>query len=325
MNDLLGAAPLRATAAPDAQALLLPAPPPPTAAPGARALLRAVRPVQWVKNLLVLAAPSAAGVVAEPQVLTRCLLAVLSFTAVASSCYLLNDVQDRHLDRAHPRKRLRPVASGALSVRAALLSSAVLMVVGLALAVSGPRALPVVIGSYATLTLLYSVGLKAVPWLEITLVATGFVLRAVAGAAAAPVPVSAWFLLVVSAAAVVVVVSKRASERLRATGGGVAAIRPVLQSYTDQGLRRVRISAAVVLVAAYLGWAFARPAGAPALFAVLSVAPVLVVVARWTQQTSRGSTGAPENVLLHDRVIRGAVLAWVALFGAGVVAATLAS
>lgn len=284
-----------------------------------RAFLRAVRPGQWVKNALVFAAPTAAGVVWRPAVLTACALAALATTAVAGGCYLMNDVQDRHLDRAHPTKRLRPVASGQLPVSVALVGAAVLMVVGLLLAATGPPALLGVVGAYALLTLAYSAGLKAVPWLEVALVAAGFDLRAFAGAAAARVPASGWFLVVVSAAAVLVVVSKRFSERL--TAPDPAAVRPVLRRYSDRALRKVRLGAAALLVLAYAGWVLTGPGGVSGVLAALSAGPVLAVVVRWSRQTDRGGTGAPERLLVQDRAVRAGLFLWLLTFGASVLTA----
>lgn len=292
-----------------------------TRLPLSRAFLHAVRPAQWVKNVLVLAAPFAAGVVWRPAVLAACAVAALATTAVASGCYLVNDVQDRNLDRAHPTKRLRPVASGQLPVPVALVGAALLMVTGLVLAAAGALALLTVIGAYALLTLAYSAGLKAVPWLEVALVAAGFDLRALAGAAAAHVPVSPWFLVVVSAAAVLIVVSKRCSERLTVPEDP-AAVRPVLRNYSDRGLRRVRLGVAAVLVLAYAGWVLTGPGGPAGVLAALSAGPVLAVVIRWNRQTDRGGTGAPEQVLVQDRTVRAGLLLWGLSFGASVLVST---
>src|SRR3954447_6446171 len=93
---------------------------------GARALVRAVRPRQWVKNLLVVAAPLAAGEVGDRDVIGATLLALLSFCLAASAVYLVNDTADRDVDRLHPTKRLRPIASGALPVPVALVSAGTL-------------------------------------------------------------------------------------------------------------------------------------------------------------------------------------------------------
>ena len=217
-------------------------------------LLRATRPRQWLKNLLVLAAPAAAGVVLTRPALLRSLGAAVSFTAVAAGCYLLNDVLDRVADAAHPRKRHRPVASGAVPVPLALVAAVLLAVGGLVVAETVSGRLVAVVAGYAAVTLAYGFGLKRVPGLELALVASGFLLRAVGGAAAAHVRVSGWFAVVVAAAALHLVASKRASE-LAAQPAGVPPQRLALRSYTADGLRSLRWVTAAALVFCYAGWA----------------------------------------------------------------------
>jgi decaprenyl-phosphate phosphoribosyltransferase len=283
-----------------------------------REVLRASRPRQWVKNLLVLAAPAAAGLAQHPQVLARTLLAAVAFTLVASGCYLANDVIDAELDRLHPRKALRPIASGAVSEGVALVTAGVLLAGGLGLGLALGPAVLTVVGVYAGLTIAYALVLKGLPWLELAVVASGFVLRALAGAAAARVAVSAWFLLVVTAAAVHVVSSKRTSE-LRVSD---ARSRPVLRHYSDAALRRVRAGSALLLLLCYAGWAATRPGVASVVPAVASLAAVAAVLQRWNRQTDQGLTGAPEEALVRDRVIRGGVLAWAVCFALTVATAS---
>ncbi len=289
-------------------------------AASASVLLRAVRPRQWVKNVLVLAAPCAAGVVLHPPVVLACVLALVSFTCGASGCYLINDVVDRRLDRAHPRKRERPVASGALAVPVALAVAGVLLLVGVGVAAAQGTPLLVVLVTYLALTLSYALVLKRLVWLELAVVAVGFVLRAFAGALAAGVVVSTSFLLVVSSAAVLVVASKRASEQLEVPGDP-GTVRPVLRRYRPGDLRLARRVAAAVLVVSYLAWAAFRPTGLGAALAVLSAVPLVVVVLRWLGQTERGRTGAPETALTQDRVSRVGVGVWVLIFTATVLVA----
>jgi len=283
-------------------------------------LLRAVRPRQWVKNVLVLAAPCAAGVVLRPPVVGACVLALVSFTCGASGCYLVNDVLDRQLDRAHPRKRDRPVASGVLPVPVALVVAGVLLLAGVGVAAVQGTPLLVVLVTYLALTLSYALVLKRLVWLELAVVAVGFVLRALAGALAAGVLVSTSFLLVVTAAAVLVVASKRASEQLEVPVDP-GTVRPVLRRYRPGDLRLARSVAAAVLVVSYLAWASSRPTGLGSAVAVLSAAPLVVVVLRWLGQTDRGRTGAPETVIARDRVARLGVGLWAVSFTATVLVA----
>src|SRR5262245_3420516 len=162
----------------------------------AAALVRALRPRQWVKNLLVVAAPLAAGKIDDRDVFAATLLAFVSFCCAASSVYLLNDTLDREADRLHPTKRLRPIASGALPVPMALASSAVLAVSALAVGWLADPQLAALVAAYLVLQVLYTVWLKHEPVLDISIVAAGFLMRAVAGGIAADLPLSQWFLLV---------------------------------------------------------------------------------------------------------------------------------
>jgi decaprenyl-phosphate phosphoribosyltransferase len=278
-------------------------------------LLTTCRPKQWVKNLLVFAAPTAAGVMLRPHVALRCLITVLAMTLTASALYLVNDIADRALDRAHPLKSLRPIAAGHLPVRTASVSAAVLGVLGLSLGAVAGRTVLVVVAVYAASSYAYSVRLKHIPWLEMAIVASGFVLRTLAGAAAARVDASEWFLLVVTAAACFVVAAKRGSEITNAQTKG----RPVLATYTQDRLGRLRLGAATTLVTGYTGWALLRPDGASSVLALISAFPIAVVTVRWERLTRVGRTGAPEDVLLSDAWVATGALAWVLTFTATVI------
>ena len=178
------------------------------------AWLRATRPRQWTKNLLVFAAPAAAGSMTQPSVIVRSVVAFFAFVAASASTYLVNDVVDRENDQLHPVKKNRPVASGQVSVGLALWSAAGLASVALVTAalVSG-AALVGVITAYLAISVLYSVTLKRVPLVELACVAAGFALRAVAGGAVAHVTISPWFLMVASFGSLLIVAGKRSVEQ----------------------------------------------------------------------------------------------------------------
>jgi len=184
-----------------------------------RGLLVSTRPRQWLKNVVVLAAPAAAGVIGDPAVAVRVVGTALLFSAVSGGLYLLNDVADRQADRAHPAKSRRPVASGVVPVGLATAVGVALVATGLLLSplVAG-WALAAVIGTYAASTLAYSLWLKDEPVIELVIVASGFVLRAIAGGVAAHVPLSHWFLIVTSFGSLFMVVEKRDAERRRLAG-----------------------------------------------------------------------------------------------------------
>jgi decaprenyl-phosphate phosphoribosyltransferase len=267
-------------------------------------LLRATRPRQWPKNLLVLAAPLAGGRLSEPGVAGRALAALVVFVVASASVYLLNDLLDRERDAHHPVKRHRPVASGAVSVRAAAITSASLAALSLAGAsATGRPQLVVIIAGYLIMTAAYSRWLKHQPLLDIALIAAGFLLRAAAGGAATDTPLSTLFLITATAGALFIAAGKRASE-LSATEGSSTLARPGLAHYTPTYLRSVwQIAATVALVGVSL-WAVevagASPRPTPAR---ASIAPFSLLLLRYAWWIDRGEAEAPEEVFRRDPML----------------------
>ena len=175
-------------------------------------LLRACRPRQWLKNLLVVLAPAAAGVLTRPGVMAEAVCAFASFCLLSSATYLVNDVRDREQDRHHPRKRLRPVAAGELAPRGALRLATVIAALGLALAVAVRPMLGLVAIGYLTLTTSYSICWRHIVVADVVAVAGGFVVRAIGGGVATGIALSYSFLIVTSACALMIVVGKRYAE-----------------------------------------------------------------------------------------------------------------
>jgi 4-hydroxybenzoate polyprenyltransferase len=198
-------------------------------------LIRALRPLQWVKNLFVLAPAVFAHRALEPEVMARGGLAFAAFCAASSAVYLLNDLQDREADRLHPLKRLRPLAAGTLSVGtawgAALGLGAGALAAGLWL---GPH-FTAILGGYLALNLAYSWHLKHVVILDVMSVAAGFVLRVEGGAAAVAVSVSSWILLCTIFLALFLAFSKRRHELLL-LAEGASDQRRVLSHYSPKFL-----------------------------------------------------------------------------------------
>ncbi|MSZ24645.1 MAG: decaprenyl-phosphate phosphoribosyltransferase, partial [Actinobacteria bacterium] len=161
-------------------------------------IVRELRPKQWIKNVLVFAAPVAAGLFDNRDTDLHALGAFGCFCAAASATYLLNDAMDLESDRRHPVKKNRPIAAGIVPVGLAY----VLAIVLLAIAISGAflirRDFGFTILAYLALTTMYSLWLKHMPILDIVAVAAGFVLRAIGGATATGLPISEWFFIVTS-------------------------------------------------------------------------------------------------------------------------------
>src|SRR5437763_2889089 len=194
-------------------------------------LVRSARPRQWVKNVLVFSAPGAAGVLTHRDPLLRSLLAFGVFCLAASGTYLLNDAIDREADRLHPKKRHRPIAAGTVSVTQAGIASAILLIAALGLASAWQQwDLALVAGIYVAVTISYSTWLKHEPVIDLAAVASGFVLRAIAGGAAADVPISKWFLIVASVGRLFMVAGKRHAEGVE-LGDNRASHRSTLASY----------------------------------------------------------------------------------------------
>jgi decaprenyl-phosphate phosphoribosyltransferase len=277
-------------------------------------LLRACRPRQWSKNLLVLAAPCAAGVIDQPRVAAEVAGAFLVLCLLASATYLVNDVRDREQDRLHPTKRARPIAAGELSPRAALRAAAVLAFVGVVGATAITPGLGAVALGYLALTASYSLWWRRVVVLDILAIAAGFALRAFAGGVATDVYLSRWFVIVAGSGAIFLVAAKRYAELREHDGRG--PVRATLRRYSIGSLRLALVAAAAVAGIAYVSWAFTRPAHL--VWYGLSIAPFLLWLARYATLVGAGAGQAPEELILRDRTLLALSLAWALLFVGGV-------
>ena len=283
--------------------------------PRAVALLAACRPRQWVKNLLVVAAPGAAGVLSSRHVLAETGVAFFAFCLVSSGTYLLNDVNDRARDRLHPTKRTRPVASGAVSPRLAIVAGAVLIACGIAVASRLGVELVAVLVAYLVVTGAYTLALREVAVLDAVAIATGFILRAVAGGVATGTSLSEWFLIVTSFSALFVVAGKRAAEIARA--GQHGGTRAVLAAYSEGYLRYLWTMASTVAIGAYCIWAFSRPGHDEVPWMEVSIVPFVLGVMRYALLVDQKQGGAPELVLARDRPLQLIAAAWVGVFVLG--------
>ncbi len=274
-------------------------------------LLRACRPRQWVKNVLVLTAPIAAGVITQPKALAQMLVAFIAFSVSASGICLVNDALDVQADRAHATKRLRPVASGELSVRAAWTAAAVLLPAALVISAMLTWQLLVVVAIYEALQLWYCLGMKNEPVIELVSVASGFLLRAIAGGVATGVELSQWFLIAAGFGSLFMAAGKRYAE-IRLTQDTGVDIRPVLKRYTPSYLRFVWTMSAGVLVTTYALWAFTMGAASSNEWSVVSIVPFVVALLRYAVDVDSGAAGEPEEIVLHDRMLMVLGIIWAA-------------
>ncbi len=280
------------------------------------AVWRTARPKQWSKNLLVLAAPLAAGKVLDPEVAVASALAFVAFCLMSSAVYHLNDVADVEADRLHPRKRFRPVAAGQLSIPAALAVAVGLAVVALGIGWLADPDLAVLLAGYAASQVFYAFWLKDEPVLDISLVTLGFLMRAVAGGLAANLPISQWFLLVAGFGSLFMVSGKRYSELH--TLGSEAGTRRSLVRYTDTYLRFVWGTAAATTVMSYSLWAFEMSAGSSEPWHMISIGAFVLAIMRYAVDIDAGTAAEPEDIVLADRGLQAIGLVWMVLVGLGI-------
>jgi decaprenyl-phosphate phosphoribosyltransferase len=284
-----------------------------------RALVKTARPKQWVKNVLVFAAPAAAGVLDDPAQLGRTLVAFAALSLAASGTYFLNDALDVEEDRNHPTKQHRPIAAGHLSVGAAKVVAVLLMLAGIAISLPiADGELAIVVAGYVALTVSYSIWLKHEPVVDLGAVAAGFVIRAIAGGVATNVEISDWFLIVAAGGSLLMVTGKRHAEQIE-LGADSGSHRSTLEEYSTSYLAFVRAVAASVTVTAYCLWAFesAAAVGDETWFRV-SIIPFVLAILRYAHLIEQGKGGAPEEVVLGDRVLQVLGLLWILAFLVGV-------
>ncbi|MGE2717509.1 decaprenyl-phosphate phosphoribosyltransferase [Mycolicibacterium litorale] len=286
-------------------------------------IVKAIRPRQWVKNLLVLAAPLVAlgddrFTYDYRTVLIKVSVAFVAFCLAASTVYLVNDARDVEADRAHPTKRFRPIAAGVVSERLAYGLAIALGALSLIISWLLTPNLALVMAIYIAIQLAYCFGLKHQAVLDICIVSSGFLIRAIAGGVAADIPLSQWFLLVMAFGSLFMAAGKRYAELQLAERTG-AKIRKSLESYTTTYLRFVWTMSATAVVLCYGLWAFGRDDQGGTSWFVVSMIPFTIAILRYAVDVDGGMAGEPEEIALRDRVLQFLALAWIGTVGAAVI------
>lgn len=296
-----------------------------------KGLVKTARPKQWTKNVLVFAAPGAAGVLTHGLPLLRALAALGVFCAVASGTYFLNDAIDVEADRQHPTKSQRPMAAGVFSAKVGMAIGVLLLLgaIGAGVAINWRTA--IVLACYVAVQFAYSFRLKHEPIMDLACVAAGFVLRMIAGATATRVPVSQWFLVVAVFGSLMMVTGKRFAEH-HELGEARGHHRKILALYSDNFLRAMITVSVGVTLTAYCLFAFekqqslAAAAGHitshivhhDAIWYQLSIVPFCIAILRYAYLIDTGHGGQPEDVVLQDRILQVAGLLWAVVFGLAV-------
>jgi decaprenyl-phosphate phosphoribosyltransferase len=288
-----------------------------------KGLVRTARPKQWSKNVLVFAAPGAAGVLTHGAALGRSVATFGVFCVVASGTYFLNDALDVEADRQHPTKRMRPMAAGVFSPRMGLTIGVLLLAVGVGAGAAVGWKLAVVLAIYVSVQFAYSYYLKHQPIYDLAAVAAGFVLRAIAGGVAAQVPVSEWFLIVATFGSLLMVTGKRVAEHSE-LGDGRGAHRRSLDAYTLTFLNVVLAISAGGAILGYCLWAFSLQTALQhhhdPIWYQLSIVPVIIALLRYAFMVESGKGAKPEELVLADRSLQVLGAAWAVLFALGVYA-----
>ena len=278
------------------------------------ALLVSLRPDQWTKNLFVFAGVTFGGRLAEPLAVVTAGAAFLVFCALSSAMYLVNDVSDREEDQRHPAKAKRPIASGELSTTAAMTAAAVLIVAALATAFSIGSAFGLVSLTFVGLLSLYTHLLKHIVIIDALTIASGFVLRAVAGGVAVSVPISQWLLVCTVLLALFLGFAKRRCE-VALLGAEAAPHRRTLGEYSTLLLDQL---IAVVAAATLVSYAFytMEPAtierfGTSRLTLTLPF-PIYGLFRYLYLVYERNAGGSPSETLLRDRPLLACVILWAA-------------
>ncbi|MFC3433989.1 decaprenyl-phosphate phosphoribosyltransferase [Nocardia seriolae] len=287
-------------------------------------LIKAMRPRQWIKNVLVLAAPLAAGktiggdlVITDLSVLGHVAIAFVVFCMAASGIYLVNDALDVEADRAHPTKRFRPIAAGVVPVNLAYALSAVLLIGSILVSFIANWHLAVVMAVYIGIQLAYCFGLKHQAVLDICIVSSGFLLRAIAGGVSSDIRLSQWFLLIMAFGSLFMATGKRYAELKLALDTG-AKIRKSLEYYTPTYLRFVWTLSATAVVVFYGLWAFEQDKTKDTIWFAISMIPFVIAIMRYAVDVDRGEAGEPEEIALGDRVLQFLAIALIGALGVAV-------
>jgi len=273
------------------------------------ALIRLLRPRQWPKNLLVFAAAIFANQIFVVMSASLAALAFVVFCLASSSVYVVNDIMDAEVDRQHPVKRSRPIAAGEVGVGVGIWYAVALTfaALGLAFSINGPFTITIAV--YIVLVHFYSIVGKHIVILDVMLVATGFVLRAVGGALAIQVPYSDWFVLCTFFAALFLALSKRRAE-MTSQEGSSAWHRAVIGEYSETALAAYTTTAMAATTITYSLYAIESAEMFPLL--PLTVPFVLFAIFRYHHLVEMSGLGEqPEDVFQRDRTFQVCVIAFL--------------
>jgi len=283
-----------------------------------RALLKAMRPRQWIKNVVVFAALVFDGKFTQPDLLLRTVAAFVLFCLVSSAVYLLNDLVDIEKDRAHPTKRNRPLAAGTLKPWVAVVAMFLLLGASLPIAFGLDWRLGVILLGYFILNVGYSFYLKNVVIIDAMTVAAGFVLRVAAGAVVVGVErFSPWLYVCITMIALLIAFGKRRAE-LMALEGEAGNHRAILDDYTLPFLDQLIGIVTAATIVSYSFYTFSAENLPDNHLMMLTVPFVVYFLLRYLYLIQvRKKGGSPDELLFKDKPLFITAILW-GLFAAGV-------
>jgi len=283
-----------------------------------KAFLKMIRPHQYIKNLLVFFPLFFAKKITDVTLLQSAAMAFISFCFAASTIYIFNDIRDIEKDKVHPKKKLRPIASGAVSVKAAVITDIIFLAVALAAAfLTGPR-MGIIILIYLGINLIYSLGMKNIAILDIFAVSTGFLLRLLSGTeygAVAGVLPSHWIIIMTFLLSLFLAIAKRRDDLVLAESG--LDVRKSISGYSLEFINGVMSIMSAVIIVSYLLYTL-DPAvqahyGSKNVYATTFF--VILGLLRYMQITFvEKKSGSPTDIVYKDRFLQISILAWIVSF-----------
>lgn len=273
-----------------------------------------LRTKQWVKNLLVFAPGVFAQRATETTVLIESSVAFVAFCFMASAIYCINDLIDKELDRMHPIKKLRPVASGAITEKNAVVVALCMAVASSAFCIVGGTILCAVLGAYLAINILYCIKLKNIPLIDTLVIATGFILRLFAGCANTSIRLSHWIIIATFLLALFLAFAKRRDDvTIRACSG--TQPRKSLSGYNEKFIDVVLGVLAAAVIICYFMYSISPDVTTAIEFEYFYLTGLFVVagVLRYLQiAIVENQSGSPTDVLLNDRMLVGCCVCWIA-------------
>ena len=289
----------------------------------ARAVLKTLRPHQWIKNLFVLAPIFFSKAFLDVGLTAQAFAAAILFSLVAGAVYTMNDLFDVEKDRNHPVKKFRPIAAGTLSIGMARILSGVLGPGSVLLGFLLDWRVGAILGTYLVMNLAYSVKLKHVPYLDVSIIAVGFVMRVMAGAWAIDVLMSNWLLICTFLLAIYLALGKRMNELKLVESGRADSVRKVLKYYNSEQLNFAVLFVAGLTIASYTIYTLSSSLPDQPLRSVytpfhspylpLTIPFTVFGISRFYLLLSRETEDSPTELILRDWPFIANIVLWGAL------------